>query len=357
MLAKGRLAKLTGDTEQNLVLAPGAFWNHSLRSRLESIVANKLPGDSCRPEETTVTVSVSKRSERDLTKRFDELNIGWAVVEEQLRAWGDLAAEGKKLRIDISFIYRERSQAVTGRTRPIAGRGATATQLAERDTLLESSGRPGVWQDVYRLMQCDGRLCHLGPYYWRDKDARKHYKLDTKILTKLVTYAEEGHPLQTHDDVPPDVRELIYLVEQQDAERRKLKHRASSSGDLPRVNITNVQPSPYHPASAAYYGSPRNESEMAEPIWRPTRISIPGPRDKAIRKYYGWHCAQVTDPNWQAGFRGIGDIIIAEGLDHKRVHAAQEQEIAFLVAKGIKRGIAIHFASNVECWLDEAQRS
>jgi hypothetical protein len=30
LLAKGRLAKLTGDTEQNLVLVPGAFWNLSL---------------------------------------------------------------------------------------------------------------------------------------------------------------------------------------------------------------------------------------------------------------------------------------------------------------------------------------
>ena len=92
-------------------------------------------------------------------------------------------------------------------------------------------------------------------------------------------------------------------------------------------------------------------------MWRPTRISIPGPRDEAVRKYCGWHCAQVTDPNWQAGFREIGEIMLAEGLDLERVHAAQEQEIAFLVAKGIKRGIAIQFASNVESWLDEAQRS
>jgi hypothetical protein len=33
--------------------------------------------------------------------------------------------------------------------------------------------------------------------------------------------------------------------------------------------------------------------------------------------------------------------MLAEGLDLERVYAAQEQEIAFLVAKGIKRGIAI----------------
>jgi hypothetical protein len=59
-------------------------------------------------------------------------------------------------------------------------------------------------------------------------------------LTKLVKYAEEGHLLQMYEDVPPDIRELIYLVEQQAAERKKLKHKATSSGDLPYVNITNV---------------------------------------------------------------------------------------------------------------------
>jgi hypothetical protein len=121
-----------------------------------------------------------------------------------LRAWGDLASQGKKLRIDISFIYKEHGQPITRRTRPSAGRGASAAQLAERDTLLdeqEALGRPCACQDVYRLMQCDGHLCHLGPYCWRNEDGRKQYKLDTKIGTKLVKYAEEGYPLRTHDDV------------------------------------------------------------------------------------------------------------------------------------------------------------
>lgn len=206
-------------------------------------------------------------------------------------------------------------------------------------------------------MQCNGRLCHLGPYCWRDKDGRKHYKLDTKILTKLVKYAEEGHPLQTHNDVPPNIRELIYLVEQQDAERKKLKHMVSSSGDLPRVQITNVQPSPFHPASAACYVAPGDKPETAASLWRPTRVSIPGPRDEAVRQYCKWHCTQVTEPNWKAGFREICDIMLAKGLNLGHVHAAQKQEIDFLVAKGVKRGIAIQFASHVESWLDETYRS
>jgi hypothetical protein len=34
LLKKGRLTKLTNDTEQNLVLAPSAFWDRTLKSKL-----------------------------------------------------------------------------------------------------------------------------------------------------------------------------------------------------------------------------------------------------------------------------------------------------------------------------------
>jgi hypothetical protein len=57
---------------------------------------------------------------------------------------------------------------------------------------------------------------------------------------QLRFYREEAkecipdeQPLQAYNDVPPDIREPIYLVEQQDAERKKLKHRTIVSGDLP----------------------------------------------------------------------------------------------------------------------------
>jgi hypothetical protein len=56
-----------------------------------------------RPDDTSVVVSVTERSERDLTKRFDEIDIDWSVIEKQLVVWGELFRAGKKLRVDISF--------------------------------------------------------------------------------------------------------------------------------------------------------------------------------------------------------------------------------------------------------------
>ncbi|KAK0627101.1 hypothetical protein B0T14DRAFT_493284 [Immersiella caudata] len=86
---KGRLSKLTNDTEQNLLVpAPGAFWDQTLKPKLLQLLAKKTPRNKCHePDETNVVVSITDRSQRDLTKRFDELDIDWGAIENQLVAW------------------------------------------------------------------------------------------------------------------------------------------------------------------------------------------------------------------------------------------------------------------------------
>jgi len=58
-------------------------------------------------------VSVTARSERNLTKRFDETSIEWAVIESQLAAWGELFRAGKKLLLNLSFNYVDATQTTT----------------------------------------------------------------------------------------------------------------------------------------------------------------------------------------------------------------------------------------------------
>jgi hypothetical protein len=76
------------DTEQNLVLAPGAFWRTALCAKLEKLLHKKMPPNkSFKADDTNITVSVTDRSQRDLVKCFDELAVDWNIVEKQLQAW------------------------------------------------------------------------------------------------------------------------------------------------------------------------------------------------------------------------------------------------------------------------------
>jgi hypothetical protein len=132
-------------TEDDLVVAPSDFWNEELSSKISDVV--KSTGKSCEANATTIAISVNERSEHDTIKRFEKLEIDWLIVERQLQVWSYLFRIGTKLRINVSFDYMESSK--TART---AGRGATATGLAERNTRLDAeqvvSGGPDATSEV-----------------------------------------------------------------------------------------------------------------------------------------------------------------------------------------------------------------
>ncbi|PVH98198.1 hypothetical protein DM02DRAFT_531674, partial [Periconia macrospinosa] len=76
---------VTKDTEQDLVLEPSQYWSLYLRPKLDEVLCKKLPPNRrVKVVDTNVVVSVKERSERDLTKRFDEAEIDWPIVEKQL---------------------------------------------------------------------------------------------------------------------------------------------------------------------------------------------------------------------------------------------------------------------------------
>jgi hypothetical protein len=79
--------------------------------------------------------------ERDLTKRFEERDIDWFLVEKQFLAWGESFRAGRKLRVDVSFNYVEVGQQAPVSSRRAGKRGgssATQQMLAERDSQLDA---------------------------------------------------------------------------------------------------------------------------------------------------------------------------------------------------------------------------
>jgi hypothetical protein len=208
------------DTEPNLVLAPRFYWSLFLRDKVDKLLQKKLsPNKRVTCEDTNVVVSVTDRSERDLTKRFDDRDIDWFLLEKQFLAWGESFRAGKKLRVDVSFNYVEVGPQAPESARRVGKRGgssATQQMLAERDSQLDAEEgvvtQPSVWQDVYNLMRCPGPPCNLGPHCWRDPAGKKHYKLRTHQLKSLIRHVQQGGQLRSHDDVPEDIREQVQCL-------------------------------------------------------------------------------------------------------------------------------------------------
>jgi hypothetical protein len=343
------------DTEQDLVLAPTAYWHMFLKPKLEKLLRKKLSQNrSIRCDETNVVVSVTGRSERDLTKRFDDTDIDWTIVERQLLGWGELFRSGKKLRITISFHYTDSSGSAAAPGRGKRGSSATKQMLADRaaqlDAEQDTSGHPSIWREVYALMQCPGSPCDLGPHCWRDPTGKKHYKLRTHHLKALIDYVEQGHRLVSQEDVPEYVREQLMAEEQQRLERQP--RATACSTPYPPINITNVLP----------HASPSPATDSVELIrtlsTKPAEVAsleIPGPRDVAVTMYGEWQQSNVVGEKLKSEFRKVCDVALEEGLDLEQIY--EDQDPGFFIQSGVKRGIARRFVSDIEGWVKQYKLS
>lgn len=340
------------DTEQDVVLAPAVYWRMYLQPKVEKLVARKLPpGRQVEYDDTSVVASVNDRTERDLTKRFDDMHIDWPVVERQLLRWAELFRSGKKLRVDLSFNYIESAASTSANSTRGHKRGSSATQrmLADRASQLDAEQETGagssVWRDVYALMRCPGPPCDLGPYCWREPFGKKHYKLRTHHLKTLIELVQQGHVLNSHDDVPEDVRDQLYAEEHQRHGRRSTTNSATTPS-FPPITITNVMPSQSHdsPLTVSASGTPVSEKRGF------CRVSfdIPGPRDLAVMAYTEWQRSNVVDEAQQAEYQKACDVTLLEMLDLEQVH--EDQDPDFYVRNGVKRGVARRFVSDIERW-------
>ena len=115
--------------------------------------------------------------------------------------------------------------------------------LADRATQLdaeeETSGYPSVWREIYALFRCPGSLCDIGPYCWQDPNSKKRYKLRILHLKGIIDWVERGHLVESHDDVPDNIREQLVTEEQQRLKRQP-DVPANAPTPFPPINITNV---------------------------------------------------------------------------------------------------------------------
>jgi hypothetical protein len=347
--------EVSNDTELDVVLAPASYWRLVLQPKLEKLLCRKLAKNRhVMSEETNVVISVTDRSQRDVTKRFDDTNVEWSVIERQLVLWSDLFQAGKKLRVNISFIYIETSLPAATSSRKADKRGASSTtnmMLDERAAQLDaeeaSTGEPSIWKDVYSAMRCRSSSCNSKPHCWVDPVGKKHYKLRPTHLKSLIEHVARGHVLEGHDDVPKYVREQLYAEEEQ----KRQKSASTSAANSAPIHITNVLPAPSYSTPTSVSGTPAPGS-ISTPI---PHLDIPRPRDKAVKDYCAWQQLQVEDPEQKAGYQKAYKVIMDDGMDLELIH--QDPNPEFLIKGGVKRGAALHVVGDIEDWVKRCKRA
>ncbi|KAM0714703.1 hypothetical protein Q7P37_009720 [Cladosporium fusiforme] len=335
------------NTEQDVVLAPAAYWTQILQPKVKRALRKKVGLErKPRPEETVVVVSVNSRAERDLIKQFEGLNVEWDTVEAQLVAWGDHFRNGKKLRASVgidgpSDRNKKGRQSATRRL---------LTQLGEQTGQDQVAGQPAVWCQVYEIMRCPGPPCNLGPHCWRDIAGKKHYRLLTHQLRRLVQYKEEGNKLESHDDVPDDVREELYAVEQQRFENQQ-KSKTAATGSVPSIQITNVIPG--QDTATGILSSTDTHDLQGMPV-RPDRLRIVGQRDIVVREYTNWQRSQVLSNELKTQYGKAGSAVLKHGWDLEQLHRLKNTK--FLIDEGVLEGIAERFVDDINEWAQSRQR-
>lgn len=153
--------EVSQDTEEDVVLAPSAFWRWSLEKNLEKVLRRKTPRHRrVTADDTVITVLTTDRTKRNLVKRFDDTEITWTAIEKQLLMWSDLLTRGKELTLKISFNYVDdrRPSSAAGRKGEKRGKSSvTSRMLDECDARLDAeenaSGEKPAWHLKYGAMR------------------------------------------------------------------------------------------------------------------------------------------------------------------------------------------------------------
>jgi hypothetical protein len=219
-VTQNKRAVIGPDTVQDTVLAPSAFCQHLIQPKIDNYWNGKKD-KPVRSEDTNVMVLVTQRKQDDLVRRFANTSIDWAVIKKQLVAWGKFYCAGKKLTLKLSFNYIDMTLSSTALSGRPAKRGflSTTQQILAEGALQvnaeqASSGQPSVWRKVYNTIRCPGPPYKKGHYCWVDLISKKHYLLNTRQLKSLIIYVQEGHTLDTHNNIPKNIREKLYMEEQ-----------------------------------------------------------------------------------------------------------------------------------------------
>ncbi|GFF98316.1 conserved hypothetical protein [Aspergillus udagawae] len=279
---------LAKDTEQDLVSNPSSYWRQ-IKQKAERVLRQKVNRNRCvKPDDTSVVVSVNDRSQRDLTKHFEKTDIDWTAIN------------------------------------------SLAKCISEK--------------------RCPGPPCHHeGQYCSQDPEGKKHYKLRTHHLKALVKYVEQGGIIETHDDIPDNVREQLYAEERQRLSKQNKSTNGLTGSMPPQININVLPAQSSQPSISSTWGAEANPSTVQSEI-----VDIPGLLDQAVEEYTDWHLPRVSAEGFKANIKKARDISLDNCLDLKQIRGENPD---FFVKQGVKISAARRFVSDISLWLKHREQN
>ncbi|KAL6229324.1 hypothetical protein BDW75DRAFT_103988 [Aspergillus navahoensis] len=168
-----------------------------------------------------------------------------------------------------------------------------------------------------------------------DPKDSKHYKLREPHIDRLVDYVEKGGKLESHGDVPRDIRRDLILESQTGKKSKKDSSFASGSSYHPLSN--NVLPAQALTASMISPSPPRSSSP---------RVVIQGNQVAAVKDYCKWLEARCSDEAYKADFRKACDVVLKRRMDLELI--LENSDSGIFTDEGIEIGTALRFICDIQ---------
>jgi len=224
-------------------------------------------------------------------------------------------------------------------------------QALQRNAEEHASGQGAHWRYVYNILHCPGRPCRNSQgYCWRDPRGGKHYKLLTVHLRQLVEHVMGGNKLDSHNDVPDQVRQQLYAEADQRASRCPDPRPLPAPMQQVQADTQAATTMPGLVRSVPEPGQPSSTGATVAPAVLES-LDIPGPHEDAIRNYVTWQQGQATSDEWISQYAKAGEILLKQGFKLGLFY--QRQLVDLLTDEGILRGIALTFHSEIPKWFSE----
>ncbi|KAJ5817276.1 hypothetical protein N7447_009509 [Penicillium robsamsonii] len=157
------------------------------------------------------------------------------------------------------------------------------------------------------------------------------------VNKRLIDYVDGGGCLDTHDDVPNDIRRDLVLESQKERKSRKTDVTNGPSYPSTIINVLPAQNGSTPIVSSSLHNASSDE-----------HVIIPGPREVAVREYCEWLESRATDEAYKAGFRKICQVTLENHLDLELI--LEDPDSGFFVERGIQIGTARRFLRDINEW-------